>query len=98
MTCSGHPRRTGPARSKPFSAASGRSGTRERRTGSKLLGSSTTLRPPLEAAHTLVIDRLSWWYDLPREWLKKIALLDDVYLLNNPFTFQAMESTPPTAR
>ena len=41
--------------------------------------------------YTLVIDRLSWWYDLPREWLKKIALLDDVYLLNNPFTFQAME-------
>jgi len=39
----------------------------------------------------LVIDRLSWWYDLPREWLKKMALMDDVYLLNNPFTFQAME-------
>ena len=39
----------------------------------------------------LVIDRLSWWYDLPREWLKKVALMDDVYLLNNPFTFQAME-------
>ncbi|HXV34494.1 MAG TPA: hypothetical protein VD769_10840 [Gaiellaceae bacterium] len=43
------------------------------------------------ARYTLVIDRLSWWYDLPREWLKKIALMDDVYLLNNPFTFQAME-------
>jgi hypothetical protein len=41
--------------------------------------------------YSLVIDRLSWWYDLPREWLKKIALMDDVYLLNNPFTFQAME-------
>jgi hypothetical protein len=41
--------------------------------------------------YTLVIDRLAWWYDLPREWLKKIALMDDVYLLNNPFTFQAME-------
>jgi hypothetical protein len=40
---------------------------------------------------SLVIDRLSWWYDLPREWLKKLALMDDVYLLNNPFTFQAME-------
>ena len=39
----------------------------------------------------LVIDRLAWWYDVPREWLKKIALMDDVYLLNNPFTFQAME-------
>jgi len=39
----------------------------------------------------LVIDRLAWWYDLPRAWLKKIALMDDVYLLNNPFTFQSME-------
>ncbi len=41
--------------------------------------------------HALVIDRLAWWYDLPRAWLKKIALMNDVYLLNNPFTFQAME-------
>jgi hypothetical protein len=41
--------------------------------------------------YALVIDRLSWWYVVPREWLKKIALMDDVYLLNNPFTFQAME-------
>ncbi|HEY8778117.1 MAG TPA: hypothetical protein VIM33_16775 [Gaiellaceae bacterium] len=41
--------------------------------------------------YSLVIDRLAWWYDVPREWLKKIALLNDVYLLNNPFTFQAME-------
>jgi hypothetical protein len=43
------------------------------------------------ARYSLVIDRLGWWYDLPREWLKKIALMDGVYLLNNPFTFQAME-------
>src|SRR5881397_427166 len=41
--------------------------------------------------YALVIDRLAWWYDLPRAWLKKISLMDDVYLLNNPFTFQAME-------
>src|SRR5205807_4141478 len=41
--------------------------------------------------YSLVIDRLGWWYDLPREWLKKVALMNDVYLLNNPFTFQAME-------
>ena len=27
----------------------------------------------------------------PREWLKKAALVNDTYLLNNPFTFQAME-------
>ena len=41
--------------------------------------------------YRLVIDRLGWWYTVPREWLKKISLMDDVYLLNNPFTFQAME-------
>ncbi|RJK98064.1 ATP-grasp domain-containing protein [Vallicoccus soli] len=43
------------------------------------------------ARHDLVIDRLAYWYFVPREWLKKVALMDDVYLLNSPFTFQAME-------
>ena len=41
--------------------------------------------------HDLVIDRLAYWYYHPREWLKKVALLDSVYLLNSPFTFQSME-------
>src|SRR4029079_14403000 len=41
--------------------------------------------------HSLVIDRLAHWYYHPREWLKKVALMDGVYLLNSPFTFQAME-------
>ena len=41
--------------------------------------------------HHLVIDRLAYWYYVPREWLKKVALMDDVYLLNSPFTFQSME-------
>jgi hypothetical protein len=44
-----------------------------------------------EPRYALVVDRLAWWYQLPREWLKKVALMDDVYLLNNPFTFQSME-------
>ncbi|MEU8818306.1 hypothetical protein [Actinoplanes sp. NPDC048796] len=44
-----------------------------------------------EPRHELVIDRLAYWYYHPREWLKKIALMDDVYLLNSPFTFQSME-------
>ena len=39
----------------------------------------------------LVIDRLAYWYYVPREWLKKAALMDDVYMLNSPFTFQSME-------
>ena len=41
--------------------------------------------------YDLVVDRLAYWYYLPREWLKKVALMDDVYLLNSPFTFQSME-------
>ncbi|MGB3444086.1 MAG: hypothetical protein WBA97_35565 [Actinophytocola sp.] len=41
--------------------------------------------------YDLVIDRLAYWYYVPREWLKKIALMDGVYLLNSPFTFQSME-------
>jgi hypothetical protein len=39
----------------------------------------------------IVIDRAAWWYPVAREWLKKAALMDEVYLLNNPFTFQSME-------
>jgi hypothetical protein len=45
----------------------------------------------LTSRYALVLDRLSYWYYHPREWLKKLALVDDVYLLNNPFTFQGME-------
>jgi hypothetical protein len=41
--------------------------------------------------YNLVIDRLAYWYYVPREWLKKVALMDRVYLLNSPFTFQSME-------
>ena len=41
--------------------------------------------------YDLVIDRLAYWYYVPREWLKKVALMDDVYLFNSPFTFQSME-------
>lgn len=41
--------------------------------------------------YDLVIDRLAYWYYVPREWLKKVALMDDLYLLNSPFTFQSME-------
>ncbi|MDX6199915.1 MAG: hypothetical protein QOJ79_3066 [Actinomycetota bacterium] len=47
------------------------------------------LRQP--SRYDLVVDRLAYWYYVPREWLKKVALMDDVYLLNNPFTFQSME-------
>ena len=41
--------------------------------------------------YELVVDRLAHWYYVPREWLKKVALMNGVYLMNNPFTFQSME-------
>lgn len=44
-----------------------------------------------DTSYHLVIDRLAWWHVNPREWLKKAALVNKVYLLNNPFTFQSME-------
>lgn len=44
-----------------------------------------------DVRHGLVIDRLAYWYYHPREWLKKASLMNDTYLLNSPFTFQAME-------
>ena len=48
-----------------------------------------SLRDPSRS--DVIIDRLSYWHFAPREWLKKVALLNGTYLLNNPFTFQAME-------
>ena len=41
--------------------------------------------------YDLIIDRLAWWHNNPREWLKKAAFVNNIYMLNNPFTFQSME-------
>jgi hypothetical protein len=46
---------------------------------------------PDRSRYGLVIDRPTHRYPYPREWLKKAALVDGVYVLNNPFTFQSME-------
>jgi hypothetical protein len=42
-------------------------------------------------SYDLVVDRLGHWQLNPREWIKKAALYNRVYLLNSPFTFQSME-------
>ena len=47
------------------------------------------LRQP--CGYDLVIDRLTHWYDTSREWIKKAILLDDLYVLNNPWSVQSME-------
>ena len=41
--------------------------------------------------YDLVVDRLTHWFDTSREWIKKIALMDGVYVLNNPWAIQSME-------
>ena len=78
-----------------FEAILGRLGTLRYGDETHELSAARILNQPFDLRsqpdYTLVIDRLSWWYDLPREWLKKIALLNSTFLLNNPFTFQAME-------
>ena len=41
--------------------------------------------------YDVVIDRLTHWYDLSREWIKKAVLLDGLYVFNNPWSVQSME-------
>lgn len=41
--------------------------------------------------HDVVIDRLTHWFHMRREWIKKAILLDDVYVFNNPWSVQSME-------
>ncbi len=41
--------------------------------------------------YSVLLDRLTHWYFISREWIKKAVLLDDLYVLNNPWTLQSME-------
>ena len=41
--------------------------------------------------YDVVLDRLTHWYPTTREWLKKSILMDDLYVLNNPWSIQSME-------
>ena len=41
--------------------------------------------------YDLVVDRLTHWYALRREWIKKAVLLDGLYVFNNPWAVQSME-------
>ncbi len=47
------------------------------------------LRQPCK--YDLVIDRLTHWYHTSREWIKKAVIMDDLYVLNNPWSVQSME-------
>jgi hypothetical protein len=41
--------------------------------------------------YDVVVDRLTHWYHTSREWIKKAVLMDDLYVLNNPWAVQSME-------
>ncbi len=47
------------------------------------------LRQPCH--YDVVLDRLTHWYHTSREWIKKAILMDGLYVLNNPWSVQAME-------
>jgi len=41
--------------------------------------------------YDLVLDRITHWFMTTREWIKKIAVVDGVYVPNNPWSIQANE-------
>ena len=47
------------------------------------------LRQPCK--YDVVIDRLTHWFHISREWIKKSILTDDLYVYNNPWSLQSME-------
>ena len=44
-----------------------------------------------DCKYDVLLDRLTHWYHTSREWIKKAVILDDLYVLNNPWTLQSME-------
>ena len=41
--------------------------------------------------YDVVVDRLTHWFALQREWIKKCVLMDGLYVFNNPWTVQSWE-------
>jgi hypothetical protein len=41
--------------------------------------------------YDIVLDRLTHWYHVSREWIKKAVIMNDLYVLNNPWSIQSME-------
>ncbi|MEZ5479732.1 MAG: hypothetical protein R3E95_20335 [Thiolinea sp.] len=44
-----------------------------------------------DCRYDVVIDRLTHWYHISREWIKKAILVNDLYVYNNPWSLQSME-------
>jgi hypothetical protein len=41
--------------------------------------------------YDVVLDRLTHWYHTSREWVKKAVVMNDTYVLNNPWSIQSNE-------
>jgi hypothetical protein len=41
--------------------------------------------------YDVVVDRLTHWYHVSREWIKKSILMNDLYVFNNPWSVQSNE-------
>src|SRR5688572_16442128 len=48
-----------------------------------------SLRQPRR--YDVVVDRLTHWFPLQREWIKKAVLMDGLYVYNNPWSVQSYE-------
>jgi hypothetical protein len=44
-----------------------------------------------DCRYDVVIDRLTHWFHVSREWIKKAILVNDLYVYNNPWSIQSME-------
>ena len=44
-----------------------------------------------ECKYDVVIDRLTHWYHISREWIKTEIVANDLYVFNNPWSLQSME-------
>ncbi len=47
------------------------------------------LKQPVE--YDVLLDRVTHWYHTSREWIKKAVVMNDLYVLNNPWSIQANE-------
>ena len=41
--------------------------------------------------YCVVVDRLTHWFPMTREWIKKAIVMDGLYVFNNPWSVQSME-------
>ena len=42
-----------------------------------------------EVEYDVILDRLTFWYDVSREWIKKAVVMNGTYVLNNPWSIQS---------